>query len=110
MMKRSLERGLGRGAAPKRSRSERGPPVCIISMAQQARPKSMYQSDDLRVQLSMASTWVVTMNSGIVFIKLIGFASCSRGPPDARSGRHVARHALHPLEVALHPHVDETDG
>ena len=43
MMNRSLERGLDAGAAPNRSRSLRGPPVCISSMAQQASPKSMYQ-------------------------------------------------------------------
>ena len=60
MMKRSLERGLGRGAAPKRSRSPRGPPVCISSMAQQARPKSMYQTLLARPQLrSQLITWSV---------------------------------------------------
>ena len=58
--------------APKRSRSDRGPPVCMSSIAQHASPKSMYQSDDFRVQLSMASTCVVTMNSGIVLISDIG--------------------------------------
>src|SRR6185437_12608705 len=54
MMKRSLDRGLGRGAAPKRSRSPRGPPVCISSIAQHARPKSMYQTLFARPQLRSA--------------------------------------------------------
>ena len=40
---------------PKRSTSARGPCVCIISMAQQARPKSIHHTDDLRVQLRKAS-------------------------------------------------------
>src|ERR1700752_841453 len=60
MMKRSLERGLGRGAAPKRSRSPRGAPGCISSKAQQARPKSMYQTLLARPQLrSQLITWAV---------------------------------------------------
>src|SRR5213079_2838189 len=67
MIMRSDWRGVARGTAPKRSRSERGPPVCIISIAQQARPKSMYQSDDLRVQFNISSIFVVTVNSGMVF-------------------------------------------
>jgi hypothetical protein len=50
----------------------------------------MYQSDDLRVQLSMASTWVVTMNSGIVLIKLIGFASGSSASPSAHAARRIS--------------------
>src|SRR5262249_13184470 len=99
---RSDCRGVARGTAPKRSRSARGPPVCIISIAQQARPNSMYKSDDLRVQLSIASTWVVTVNSGMVLMRLIAL----RGFPRLRC---TVGHALHPLEVALHPHVREPD-
>jgi len=34
-----------------------GPPVCIISIAQQASPNIMYQTDDFRVQLRKSSTW-----------------------------------------------------
>src|SRR5439155_981145 len=44
-MIRSETRGVARGAMPKRSRSARGPPVCIISIAQQASPNIMYQTD-----------------------------------------------------------------
>lgn len=55
---RSDWRGMARGAAPKRSMSARGPPAYIISIAQQARPKSMYQVEDLRVQFSSSSTFV----------------------------------------------------
>src|SRR5437660_10894717 len=62
-MIRSLDRGLGRGADPKRSRSDLGPPVCINSIAQQARPKSRYQTllarPQLRSQLSALSTVVL---------------------------------------------------
>src|SRR5262245_35795317 len=63
MMNRSDERGLGRGAAPNRSRSARGPPVCISSIAQQARPKSMnhtlFDRPQLRSQFTTWSTLVV---------------------------------------------------
>src|SRR3954463_13275963 len=62
-MMRSELRGLGRGALPKRSRSARGPPVCMSSIAQQARPKSRYQTElarpQLRSQLSALSTVVL---------------------------------------------------
>src|SRR5262245_42642652 len=62
MMKRSLERGLGRGQEPKRSRSPRGPPVCMSSMAQHARPKSMnhtlFERPQLRSEFTTASTFV----------------------------------------------------
>src|SRR2546421_12138636 len=53
MMIRSLCRGLGRKTpAPKRSISKRPAPVAIISIAQQARPKVIGQSADLRAQLT----------------------------------------------------------
>src|SRR5438445_7700683 len=62
-MMRSLDRGLGRGADPKRSRSARGPPVCMSSMAQHASPKSRYQTlfdrPQLRSQLTIWSTRVL---------------------------------------------------
>src|SRR6185436_6573329 len=57
-MIRSAWRGVARGAEPKRSRSPRGPPVCISSMAQQAVPNSKYQVEFLRPQLSRSSTRV----------------------------------------------------
>src|SRR6478672_13221423 len=79
-MIRSETRGVARGAIPKRSRSERGPPACIISMAQQARPNIMYQTDDLRVQLRKSSTLVVSAISGAELISDIRSLS-SRGPP-----------------------------
>src|SRR5438034_3801181 len=61
---RSDWRGVARGTAPKRSKSARGPPVCISSMAQQARPKSIYHCDEARPQLSRESTLVVKTVSG----------------------------------------------
>src|SRR5262245_32854354 len=61
MMKRSLERGLGRGAEPNRSRSPRGPPVCISSIAQHARPKSMNHTLFTRPQLRSALTTLSTL-------------------------------------------------
>src|SRR5262245_35069731 len=60
-MIRSACRGVARGAEPKRSRSPRGPPVCISSMAQQAVPNSRYQVEFLRPQLRMSSTFVSRM-------------------------------------------------
>ena len=45
----SLWRGLGQGTMPKRSRSWLAMKVPIISMAQQARPKVIGQSEDLRL-------------------------------------------------------------
>ena len=62
---RSDCRGDDRGAVPKRSTSARGPCVCIISMAQQARPKSIHQTDDFRVQFRNSSALVVITISGM---------------------------------------------
>jgi len=56
---RSDCRADARGVAPNRSMSARGPPVCISSIAQQARPNSMYQMLDLRIQFSSSSVLVV---------------------------------------------------
>src|SRR3569623_2268997 len=57
-MIRSAWRGEARGAMPKRSRSVRGPPVFINSMAQQAVPNSRYQAEFFRAQLRTSSTRV----------------------------------------------------
>src|SRR5262245_30979140 len=100
-MIRSETRGVARGTAPKRSRSDRGPPVCIISIAQQARPKSMYQTDDFRVQLRSASTLVVITVSGTALINDIS--------NPLRIGRSSRCHPLQPLEIPLRPDVDQTD-
>src|ERR671937_1009113 len=70
-------RGVARGTAPKRSRSALGPPVCIISIAQQAKPNSIYQTEDLRLQLSISSTLVVMTISGMVLIS-------DMHPPESR--------------------------
>ena len=49
---RSLWRGLGRNTSePKRAMSKRAVDDAIISMAQQARPKVIGQTADLRAQL-----------------------------------------------------------
>src|SRR6476661_8936513 len=66
---RSDCRGVARGTAPKRSKSARGPPVCISSMAQQARPKSIYHCDEARPQFRMSSIFVVKTVSGNEFIR-----------------------------------------
>src|SRR5215470_2049618 len=55
---RSAWRGVARGAEPKRSRSPRGPPVCISSIAQQAVPNNRYQVEFFRPQLRRSSTRV----------------------------------------------------
>src|SRR5664279_4487124 len=52
--------GLGRNTTPKRSRSYRAAPACIISTAQQARPNVIGHIDPLRDQLISASSDVVT--------------------------------------------------
>src|SRR4029077_17424455 len=105
-MIRSETRGVARGAAPNRSRAERGPPVCIISMAQQASPNIMYQTDDLRVQLRKSSTLVVSAISGAVLM-----SDMLRSPPrGGLPGPLLRGQPLQPLEVTLHPHVDQPDG
>jgi len=48
--------GLARNTTPKRSMSYRGAAKCIISTAQQARPKVRGQMELLRAQLSRSST------------------------------------------------------
>src|SRR4051794_36724713 len=62
MMNRSLDRGLGRGSDPKRSMSPRGPPVCMSSMAQHARPnkrnQTLFERLQPRSELTTASTFV----------------------------------------------------
>src|SRR4029079_18837724 len=84
-----------------------GPPVCIISIAQQARPNIMYQSDDFRVQLRRSSTVVVSAISGAV---LMSDMTPLRRAPRRLLGRGPFHgNALEPLEVALHPDVDEAD-
>src|SRR5205085_9204673 len=53
-------RGLGRKTTPKRSRSHRAAPACIISTAQHARPNDIGHIDPLRHQLITLSSDVVT--------------------------------------------------
>lgn len=53
-------RGLGLKMTPKRSRSYRAAPVCIISTAQHASPKVIGQMEPLRAQLSRSSTFDIT--------------------------------------------------
>src|SRR5215813_6167330 len=110
-MMTSETRGVARGAIPKRSRSPRGQPVCIISMAQQASPNIMYQSDDFRVQLRRSSTLVVSAISGIELMSDMAPFPLRRRPRPWRRRAHrpLHRQPLEPLEVALHPHVDEAD-
>src|SRR5262244_3397674 len=108
----SETRGVARGAMPKRSRSARGPPVCIISMAQQARPNIMYQTDDLRVQLRMSSIFAVSAISGAVLMRDIGspsFPVSGRFAHSAALGAPSPGESLEPLEVALGPHVHQAD-
>ena len=58
-------RGDGRNtSAPKRAISKRDAPIDIISIAQQASPNVIGQIEFLRVQLTVASSVVMTMPSG----------------------------------------------
>src|SRR5262249_32513906 len=112
-MSTSDTRGVARGAMPKRSRSARGPPVCIISMAQQASPNIMYQTELFRVQLSRSSTRVVSAISGAELIRDIAAEPPLSGHCSGRLARPLGvrpagtRGALEPFEIALGPHVDE---
>src|SRR5262252_1026786 len=94
-------RGVARGAMPKRSRSARGPPVCIISMAQQARPNIMYQIDDLRVQLSRSSTLAVSAISGAVLINDMAYLSGGSAAIRLALARVRGLGAPEPGQVAL---------
>jgi hypothetical protein len=49
-------RGDGRKMMPKRSKSYRAAPQCIISTAQHAKPKVMGHSEPARAQLTTVST------------------------------------------------------
>src|SRR5215470_4712081 len=66
---RSAWRGEARyTSAPKRDMSKRSALVAIISMAQQARPNSAGQSDELRPQSISLLTWVVNIPKSPVFM------------------------------------------
>src|SRR5262245_56376194 len=132
-MMRSLLRGLGRGALPNRSRSARGPPVCMSSMAQQARPKSRYHTllarAQLRSQLSALSTVVLMTEpetssywaaipfggafSGLATVSFVLRRSCraARGVLCGffHLGRRPTFDGADPLEVPLGPDVDEAE-
>lgn len=56
-------RGLGRKMTPKRSKSYRAAPVCIISTAQHASPKVIGQIDPRRAQFSRSSTLDITYST-----------------------------------------------
>lgn len=53
-------RGLGRKMIPKRSRSYRAAPACIISTAQQAKPKVIGHIELVRAQFTRLSTFETT--------------------------------------------------
>src|SRR5438128_392301 len=75
---RSDCRGLGRNTpAPKRSISNRDAPVAIISIAQQASPKVIGHSADLRAQLKTKSTVVVITPLDDSTISSLSFAITS---------------------------------
>lgn len=56
-------RGLGRKIMPRRSRSYRAPPACIISTAHHARPKVIGHNEPLRAQLASSSRPVTTYSA-----------------------------------------------
>src|SRR5436309_1589860 len=97
---RSDWRGVARGTAPKRSKSARGPPVCISSMAQQARPKSRYHCEVARPQLSRESTLVVKTVSGSELSN--GFIQC------LQNSRASGLDLFHPFQIALGPRINQT--
>src|SRR6266540_1771412 len=125
---KSAWRGEARGMAPKRIRSARGPPVCIISIPQQARPKSRYQSELSRAMLMSLSSWLVWKRvtspptpesiccAAIVFTS--GRETCGApsgrpaavriGPRLRRLGRRAGQ-ALHPREIAVRPDPHQPD-
>src|SRR5204863_7193367 len=94
---RSDWRGVARGTQPKRSKSARGPPVCISSIAQQARPKSIYHCDEARPQLSSSSTLVVKTVSGNEFN-----SGCM--------SKYLLRlYFFDPFEIALGPGINQAE-
>src|SRR6266496_5646544 len=125
---KSAWRGEARGIAPKRIRSARGPPVCISSIPQQARPKSRYQSELSRAMLMSLSSWLVWKRvtspptpesiccAAIVFTS--GRETCGApsgrpaavrvGPRLRRLGRRAGQ-ALHPREIAVRPDPHQPD-
>src|SRR2546421_12884711 len=77
MIIRSAWRGEPRNtSAPKRAMSKRAADMDIISMAQQARPKLMGQSDDLRAQFTAWSSLVkIRPSTPIASLVFNGLAS-----------------------------------
>src|ERR1043166_4889752 len=98
---RSDWRGVARGTAPKRSKSARGPPVCINSMAQHANPNSMYHCEEALPQLSKSSTFVVKTVSGSEFIN--GFIALFYASRPGESNLDL----LNPVQVSFDPGVDQ---
>src|SRR5215831_13927859 len=72
----------------------------MSSMAQQAKPNSMYHWEEARPQLSRSSTLVVNTVSGNELSN--GFMQC---PSRQESNFDF----LHPLQVALGPGVDQAE-
>src|SRR5271163_5008798 len=71
IMIRSDCRGEGRNtSAPKRAISKRAPPIDIISIAQQAKPKVIGHTELLRIQFTAKSREVMIRPSGCSYPKL----------------------------------------
>ena len=81
-------------------------------MAQQANPNSMYQSEDLRVQLRSSSILVVSTISGTEFISDIGWFSWKAATSDlpGLGPGGSGDDPFYPSEVALGPDVDQPYG
>src|ERR1700749_4848368 len=79
-------RGEARGAKPNRSTSYRGIDTCIISTAQQARPKVIHISEPVRAQVIRSSAVVsrkpLSDNSSLIDRK-VGSSGATRGPEAA---------------------------
>jgi hypothetical protein len=63
--------------------SVRGPPVCISSIAQQAKPNSKYHCDDVRPQFNNSSTLAVKAVSGSWFTNGMNLSLYIEGNADA---------------------------
>src|SRR5207245_3212406 len=83
-----------------RAKQAVSPLVCISSMAQQARSKSIYHCEEARPQLSRESTLVVKTVSGNELSN--GFIQC------LQNSRASGLDLFHPFQIALGPGINQT--
>src|SRR5262245_19011295 len=84
--------------------SQRGPPVCMSSIPQQARPNRRYQIEDFRFQLMRLSSFetrTIPSSPAIMLLSMRLQLSSHRG------SLFVGLDPLDPLEIAFLPDIGE---